>query len=290
MRCVIVTGMSGSGKSTALKMIEDMGYYCVGNLPIFLVESFMELAENDPELERVAINVDVRSGQNLGDLTAVLDRLQERGKNFDILFLECEDRVIIKRYKETRRSHPLAEGGRVDRAIERERECLQPLKRRADYILDTSQLLTRELQAELKKMFVENQTYKNLYITVLSFGFKYGIPTDADLVFDVRFLPNPYYAEDLRPLTGLEKPIQDFVSNCAQYDEFLDRLEDMIRFLIPNYVNEGKNQLVIAIGCTGGKHRSVTVAQGLYDRLGQQEDYGLRVEHRDIEKDAHRGK
>ena len=290
MRCVIVTGMSGSGKSTALKMIEDMGYYCVGNLPIFLVESFVELAENDPELEKVAINVDVRSGQNLGDFTAVLDRLQERGKSFDMLFLECEDRVIIKRYKETRRSHPLAEGGRVDRAIERERECLQPLKRRADYILDTSQLLTRELQAELKKMFVENQTYKNLYITVLSFGFKYGIPTDADLVFDVRFLPNPYYAEDLRPLTGLEKPIQDFVSNCAQYDEFLDRLEDMIRFLIPNYVNEGKNQLVIAIGCTGGKHRSVTVAQGLYDRLGQQEDYGLRVEHRDIEKDAHRGK
>lgn len=290
MRCVIVTGMSGSGKSTALKMIEDMGYYCVGNLPIFLVESFAELAENDPELEKVAINVDVRSGQHLGDLTAVLDRLQERGKNFEMLFLECEDRVIIKRYKETRRSHPLAEGGRVDRAIVRERECLQPLKRRADYILDTSQLLTRELQAELKKMFVENQTYKNLYITVLSFGFKYGIPADADLVFDVRFLPNPYYAEDLRPLTGLEKPIQEFVSNCAQYDEFLGKLEDMIRFLVPNYVGEGKNQLVIAIGCTGGKHRSVTVAQALYDRLGQQEDYGLRVEHRDIEKDAHRGK
>lgn len=290
MRCVIVTGMSGSGKSTALKMIEDMGYYCVGNLPIFLVESFVELAENDPELEKVAINVDVRSGQNLGDFTAVLDRLQERGKSFDMLFLECEDRVIIKRYKETRRSHPLAEGGRVDRAIERERECLKPLKRRADYILDTSQLLTRDLQAELKKLFVENQTYKNLYITVLSFGFKYGIPTDADLVFDVRFLPNPYYAEGLRPLTGLEKPIQDFVGNCAQYGEFLDKLEDMIRFLIPNYVSEGKNQLVIAIGCTGGKHRSVTVAQGLYNRLGQQDDYGLRVEHRDIEKDAHRGK
>ncbi|MGN0336969.1 MAG: RNase adapter RapZ [Lachnospiraceae bacterium] len=290
MRCVILTGMSGSGKSTALKMIEDMGYYCVGNLPISLVESFVELAENDPELEKVAINVDIRSGQNIGDLTAVLDRLQERGKSFEMLFLESEDSVIIKRYKETRRSHPLAEGGRVDKAIERERERLLPVKRRADYILDTSQLLTRELQAELKKMFVENQTYKNLYITVLSFGFKYGIPTDADLVFDVRFLPNPYYVEGLRPLTGLDKQIQDYVSDCGQYHEFLDKLEDMIQFLIPNYISEGKNQLVIAIGCTGGKHRSVTVAQGLYDRLGVQQDYGLRIEHRDIEKDAHRGK
>ncbi len=290
MRCVILTGMSGSGKSTALKMIEDMGYYCVGNLPISLVESFVDLSENDPELDKVAINVDIRSGQNIGDLTAVLDRLQERGKSFEMLFLESEDSVIIKRYKETRRTHPLAEGGRVEQAISRERERLQPIKRRADYILDTSQLLTRELQAELKKMFVENQTYKNLYITVLSFGFKYGIPTDADLVFDVRFLPNPYYVEGLRPLTGLDERIQNYVMEGDQYAVFMEKLEDMIGFLIPNYVAEGKNQLVIAIGCTGGKHRSVTVAQGLYERLGKQEDYGLRVEHRDIEKDAHRGK
>ena len=290
MRCVILTGMSGSGKSTALKMIEDMGYYCVGNLPISLVESFVDLSENDPELDKVAINVDIRSGQNIGDLTAVLDRLQERGKSFEMLFLESEDSVIIKRYKETRRTHPLAEGGRVEQAISRERERLQPIKRRADYILDTSQLLTRELQAELKKMFVENQTYKNLYITVLSFGFKYGIPTDADLVFDVRFLPNPYYVEGLRPLTGLDGRIQNYVMEGEQYAVFMEKLEDMIGFLIPNYVAEGKNQLVIAIGCTGGKHRSVTVAQGLYERLGKQEDYGLRVEHRDIEKDAHRGK
>lgn len=285
MRCVILTGMSGSGKSTALKMIEDMGYYCVGNLPISLVENFVELAENDPELDKFAINVDIRSGQNIGDLTAVLDRLQERGKSFEMLFLESEDAVIIKRYKETRRSHPLAEGGRVDRAIRLERERMQPLKRRADYILDTSQLLTRELQAELKKMFVENQTYKNLYITVLSFGFKYGIPTDVDLVFDVRFLPNPYYVEELRQMTGLDQPIRDYVMASEQYHEFLDRLEDMIKFLIPNYISEGKNQLVIAIGCTGGKHRSVTVAQGLHERLCAQDNYGLRIEHRDVHKE-----
>ena len=290
MKCVILTGMSGSGKSTALKMIEDMGYFCVGNLPISLVESVVQLAENDPELDKIAINVDVRSGQNIGDLNGVLDHLKEHKKSFELLFLECEDSVIIKRYKETRRSHPLAEGERVDKGIAAERALVESLKRRADYILDTSQLLTRELQAELKKIFVSNQDYNNLYITVLSFGFKYGIPTDADLVFDVRFLPNPYYVEELRPLTGLDAPIQDFVMASAQYHTFLDKLEDMIQFLIPNYISEGKNQLVIGIGCTGGKHRSVTLAEGLYGRLSAQKDYGLRIEHRDIERDAHRGK
>ncbi len=290
MRCVILTGMSGSGKSTALKMVEDMGYYCVGNLPISLMESFVELAENDPELDKVAMNVDIRSGQNIGDLVEVLNRLENRGKGFEMLFLECDDEVIVKRYKETRRSHPLAEGGRVGEAISLERERLQPVKRRADYILDTSRLLTRDLQSELRRIFVENQSYKNLYITVLSFGFKYGIPTDADLVFDVRFLPNPYYVEGLRNLTGLDPAIRDYVKACGQYDEFLDRLSGMIQFLIPNYIKEGKTQLVIAVGCTGGKHRSVTVAQGLYECLKSHEDFGLRIEHRDIEKDARRGK
>lgn len=290
MKCVILTGMSGSGKSTALKMMEDIGYFCVGNLPISLVESVVQLAENDPELDKIAINVDVRSGQNIGDLNGVLDRLKEHGKSFELLFLECEDSVIIKRYKETRRSHPLAEGGRVDKGIAAERLLVESIKQRADYILDTSQLLTRELQAELKKIFVSNQDYNNLYITVLSFGFKYGIPTDADLVFDVRFLPNPYYVEELRPLTGRDAPIQDFVKASPQYRTFLDKLEDLIQFLIPNYISEGKSQLVIGIGCTGGKHRSVTVAEGLYGRLGAQSGCGLRIEHRDIGRDAHRGK
>ena len=284
MRCVILTGMSGSGKSTALKMIEDMGYYCVGNLPISLVESFVDLAENDPELDKVAINVDIRSGQNIGDLTAVLDRLQERGKSFEMLFLESEDAVIIKRYKETRRTHPLAEGGRVEQAIERERERLQPIKRRADYILDTSQLLTRELQAELKKMFVENQTYKNLYITVLSFGFKYGIPTDADLVFDVRFLPNPFYIDELKKKTGNDKEVYDYVMSFAEAGLFLDKLTDMLAFLIPNYVKEGKYRLVIGIGCTGGKHRSVTLANALYKRMKDHGNYGLTLVHKDVDR------
>ena len=290
MRFVILSGMSGAGKSTALKMMEDMGYFCVDNLPISLLESFVELADGAAELSKVAVGIDIRSGQKLEELLDKLKCIEQSGKIIEVLFLDSEDSVLVKRYKETRRSHPLAEGERVDKGITLERKRLENLKKRADYIIDTSQLLTRELQAELKKIFVENKGYKNLYITVLSFGFKYGIPADADLVFDVRFLPNPYYVERLRPLTGLDKPIQDFVMQAREANIFLDKLDDMIRFLAPNYISEGKNQLVIAIGCTGGKHRSVTLAQALYGRLNQETEYGLRVEHRDIGKDALRGK
>lgn len=282
--------MSGAGKSTALKMMEDMGYFCVDNLPISLLESFVELADGAAELSKVAVGIDIRSGQKLEELLDKLKCIEQSGKIIEVLFLDSEDSVLVKRYKETRRSHPLAEGERVDKGITLERKRLENLKKRADYIIDTSQLLTRELQAELKKIFVENKGYKNLYITVLSFGFKYGIPADADLVFDVRFLPNPYYVEGLRPLTGLDKPIQDFVMQAREANIFLDKLDDMIRFLAPNYISEGKNQLVIAIGCTGGKHRSVTLAQALYGRLNQETEYGLRVEHRDIGKDTLRGK
>ena len=290
MRFVILSGMSGAGKSTALKMMEDMGYFCVDNLPISLLESFVELADGAAELSKVAVGIDIRSGQKLEELLDKLKCIEQSGKIIEVLFLDSEDSVLVKRYKETRRSHPLAEGERVDKGITLERKRLENLKKRADYIIDTSQLLTIELQAELKKIFVENKEYKNLYITVLSFGFKYGIPADADLVFDVRFLPNPYYVEGLRPLTGLDKPIQDFVMQAREANIFLDKLDDMIRFLAPNYISEGKNQLVIAIGCTGGKHRSVTLAQALYGRLNQETEYGLRVEHRDIGKDALRGK
>ena len=290
MRFVILSGMSGAGKSTALKMMEDMGYFCVDNLPISLLESFVELADGAAELSKVAVGIDIRSGQKLEELLDKLKCIEQSGKIIEVLFLDSEDSVLVKRYKETRRSHPLAEGERVDKGITLERKRLENLKKRADYIIDTSQLLTRELHAELKKIFVENKGYKNLYITVLSFGFKYGIPADADLVFDVRFLPNPYYVEGLRPLTGLDKPIQDFVMQAREANIFLDKLDDMIRFLAPNYISEGKNQLVIAIGCTGGKHRSVTLAQALYGRLNQETEYGLRVEHRDIGKDALRGK
>ena len=291
MRLVIVTGMSGAGRTTALKMLEDAGYFCVDNLPVPFIEKFAELtASGNSEITKVAIGVDVRSGKSLSELEEILERMTLHGLNYEILFLDASDEVLVKRYKETRRMHPLAASGRIEDGIVRERERLVFLKKHADYIIDTSKLLTRELKQELDKIFVQNRAFKNLMITVLSFGFKYGIPSDADLVFDVRFLPNPYYYEDLRKLTGNDQKIQDFVMGYDMAHVFLDKLEDMIRFLIPNYVLEGKNQLVIAVGCTGGKHRSVTLANKLYERRKKQSDYGVKLEHRDIGKDAAVGK
>ena len=291
MKFVILTGMSGAGKSTALKIMEDIGYFCVDNLPIVLIEKFAELA-NVPgaELQKVAVGVDIRSGQALSELQNVLDRFGQTGISFDILYLDSADGVLVKRYKETRRTHPLAGGDRVDKGIQKERKRLEFLRKQADYIVDTSNMLTRELKAELEKIFVQNQDYKNLFVTIVSFGFKYGVPTDSDLVFDVRFLPNPYYVEGLRAKTGNDKEIQDFVMQHQEAGQFLDKLEEMVKFLIPHYITEGKTQLVISIGCTGGKHRSVTLANGLYERMQNQKEFGTKIDHRDIQKDAMRGK
>lgn len=292
MRFVIVTGVSGAGKTSALKMLEDMNYFCVDNLPILLIEKFtsISLDMNSEEIKNVALGVDVRSGQALDELEQVLDNMREAGYDYEILFLDAETNVLIKRYKETRRNHPLAAGDRIDIGICREREKLAFLKTRADYIIDTSNLLTKELRREMEKIFIENQDFKSLMISVLSFGFKYGIPNDSDLVFDVRFLPNPYYIDDLRALSGEDEPVRDYVMGSETAQEFAKKLEDMVAFLIPHYMSEGKNNLVISIGCTGGKHRSVTLANELYRRLDKLRDYGLRVEHRDIEKDAIRKK
>lgn len=289
MKFVILTGMSGAGKSTALKMLEDMGYFCVDNLPIALIEKFAELASMpSSETQKVAVGIDIRSGQRLEGLQDVLEHLREKGKQFQILYMDSTDEVLVKRYKETRRTHPLSGGERVDKGIAEERVRMEFLKKQADYILDTSNMLTRELKAELEKIFVQEQSYKNLFITIVSFGFKYGIPTDSDLVFDVRFLPNPYYVEGLRPKTGNDREIQEFVMKYKEANEFLNKLEDMLRFLIPNYISEGKTQLVISIGCTGGKHRSVTLANELYHRLENEKEFGIKIEHRDIQKDAMR--
>lgn len=288
MRFVIVTGMSGAGKSTALKMLEDVGYFCVDNLPVPLVPKLVELLQvPHAEINKIALGMDVRSIQSFNEVEEMLCELDRVELTYEVLFLEANDEALIKRYKETRRNHPLAGPGRVDQGIAEERKRLKVLKEKADYIIDTSRMLTRELKAELNKIFVENKEYKNLYITVLSFGFKYGIPNDADLVFDVRFLPNPYYIEELRPKTGNDREIREFVMNNDKANEFRDRLVDMVEFLIPNYVAEGKTQLVVAVGCTGGKHRSVTLANELYESLKvRQDSYGIKIEHRDIEKDA----
>lgn len=287
MRFVIVTGVSGAGKTAALKMLEDANYFCVDNLPIPLLEKFASLMPeiHGEDVQNVALGIDARSGRSLDELEVVLDKMKAAGYQFEILFLDAQDSVLVKRYKETRRSHPLANGGRVDVGIRLEREKTRFLKERADYIIDTSYLLTRELKQEIDKIFVQNQEFHNMMISVLSFGFKYGIPADADLVFDVRFLPNPYYMDELRAHTGLEACVFDYVMNCETAQKFADKLEDMIGFLIPNYVKEGKTNLVIAIGCTGGKHRSVTLARELYGRLQKNTEYGFRLEHRDVEKD-----
>ena len=291
MRLVIVTGMSGAGKSTALKFLEDSGYYCVDNLPVPLIGKFTELlALPDSEVEKAALGVDVRARHSFDELLGILEGLKEQGVNYSILFLEAGDDILIKRYKETRRSHPLAGDDRVDVGIEREREALRSIKQRSDYIIDTSNMLTRELKAELDKIFIEEGSYKNLFVTIVSFGFKYGIPIDADLVFDVRFLPNPYYYEELKHKNGNDREVRDYVMSFGEADIFLNKLKDMLLFLFPNYIIEGKNRLVVAIGCTGGKHRSVTMANALYERLNSLEDYGFKIEHRDIDKDARRKK
>ncbi len=284
MRFVIVTGMSGAGKSSVLKMLEDAGYFCVDNLPIQLVKKFIKLIIQGSQ-SNVALGLDIRSGQALRELDHVLTDMKRDGIPCEILFLDCTTEVLIKRYKETRRIHPLSGAGRVEKGIALEQERLAFLRKKADIIIDTSHLLIRELKTQIYKIYVQDQKFSNFYITVLSFGFKYGIPVDSDLVYDVRFLPNPFYVTELKPKTGNDKEIRDYVMATETAGQFLDKLEDMLLFLIPHYIEEGKNQLVISIGCTGGKHRSVTLVNELGERLSRTE-YALKLEHRDIEKDT----
>ena len=286
MRFVIVTGISGAGKISALKIFEDSGFYCADNLPIELINNFADLvfAENS-EKNKVAIGVDIRSGARLDKMNDVLKELKEKDQEYEILFLDCDNDTLVKRFKETRRSHPMGDQDSVYNEIEEERTKLAFLKEQADYIIDTSNLLIRDLRKEIDNIFVMNKDYNNLFITILSFGFKYGVPADCDLVFDVRFLPNPYYVPKLKKKTGEDKDVQEYVLNSPVSEIFLDKLFDMVEFLIPNYIEEGKNQLVIGIGCTGGHHRSVTVANELYKKLSTDDsNYGLRKAHRDIDR------
>lgn len=284
MRFVVVTGMSGGGKRTAMKMLEDAGYYCVDNLPIPLIDKFVELlATPNSEVTKVALGLDVRSDQNFADAEKILDNLVANGYEIEILFLDASDQVLIKRYKESRRMHPLASNGSVEEGIKKERKILKNIKKKSNYVFDTSNLLTRVLKEEMDKIFVNGEEYNSLMLRVLSFGFKYGIPVDADIVFDVRFLPNPFYIDDLKHHTGNEQCVRDYVMSFEEAHEFRDKLVDMVQFLIPNYVKEGKHQLVIAIGCTGGKHRSVTLANELYESIKDKGNYGVTISHRDVE-------
>lgn len=289
MRFVIVTGMSGGGKATAIHMLEDAGFYCVDNLPVSLIEKFADLITMpENEIDKVVLGIDARAGQAVEEVAGMIDSLKERGIPVEVLFMDCSDQVLIKRYKETRRVHPMNvndTGKRIEDGITKERAVLAEVKKRADYVIDSSQLLTRELKEELDRIFVKNEGYNSLMVTILSFGFKYGIPSDADLVFDVRFLPNPYYIDELKHQTGNDKGVQDYVKSFPACGEFLDKLTDMLQFLIPGYVQEGKYQLVVGIGCTGGQHRSVTIANELYKRLKEAGgNYGIKISHRDVKQ------
>ncbi len=290
MQLIIVTGMSGSGKSTAIKALEDDGFYCIDNLPPALIPTFTELCLGQPDkFDKVALGIDIRGGELFTDLFSSLETIQASGYRYDILFLDSSDEILMKRYKETRRSHPLAREGRIAEGIAKERVLLEELKKKASEIIDTSNLLPKEVREIVRKVYIQDGHFNNLMITVVTFGFKYGIPLDSDLVFDVRFMANPYYIQEIRPLTGNDQIVQDYVMQNSISGDFLKKLQDMIEFLIPNYVNEGKHQLVISIGCTGGKHRSVTIGNKLYENLVKL-GHSAYIEHRDIEKDKKRGK
>lgn len=284
MKLVVVTGMSGAGKQSAMKLLEDAGFYCVDNLPAALISKFVELITlPNSEISKVALGLDVRSDKSFEEINQTLESMRNGGLQYSIVFMDASDEILIKRYKETRRVHPI-EGNSTEESIQKERKILADIRKQADYIFDTSSLLIRELKEELDRIFVKNEAYNSLMVQIMSFGFKHGIPLEADLVYDVRFLPNPFYIDELKKKTGNDKEVRDYVMGFSEAGEFLDKLEDMIQFLIPNYIKEGKYRLVICIGCTGGKHRSVTLANALYDRMKDKGDYGLTLLHRDADR------
>ena len=285
MNLLIVTGLSGAGKTGVIKALEDVGYYCVDNIPPELIPKFAEICSKAGEgMERVAVVSDVRAGKDMfGEFSEAIDELDEMGLQREILFLDASDEALIKRYKETRRLHPGAGGGRIIDGILKERRLLAAAKAMADHVLDTTDLSAAQLSARIKAMFADSHGI-GIIINVMSFGFKYGIPLDADLVFDVRFLPNPFYIPELKHSTGLETNVHDYVMGFDESRRFLNMLTAMIDFLVPEYIKEGKNQLVIAVGCTGGHHRSVTLAEELYKFLKSDDENSVVITHRDIQK------
>jgi len=290
MDILIITGMSGAGKSLCVKYFEDIGYFCADNLPPSLIPKFAEVTlQSKSPIEKIALIIDIRGGAMFHDLLPALFTLDEMGISFKILFLDASDSVLVKRFKESRRKHPLSHDGRLIEGIEKEREILRPIKERADFIIDTSCLTPRQLKEAIVEHFVEGKLFKGIIVNIVSFGFKYGIPIDSDLVFDVRFIPNPYYVEELKHMTGLDHEVAEYVMGFPESRTFVNKATDMVNFLLPYYVKEGKSQLVIGIGCTGGRHRSVTIANRLHERL-KRKGISAVIEHRDINKDEINGK
>lgn len=290
MRFVIVTGLSGAGKTQATRNLEDLGYFCVDNLPPTLIPKFAELCiQSDGKIEKIALVIDIRGGKFFDALFESLKYLQDNEFPYEILFLDASDEVLVKRFKETRRTHPLAQEGRVIRGIALERQKLREVKNRADMIVDTSKMEIKDLRAKINEIYGEMEIERSgLSIAVLSFGFKYGIPVDSDLVFDVRFMPNPFYIPDLRRYSGNDKPVKEYVLEHEEATTFIEKLKDILDYLIPHYENEGKRQLIISIGCTGGRHRSVAIANEIYDYLNAKWAK-VTIEHRDINEDINRG-
>lgn len=284
VRFVLITGYSGAGKSRALQSMEDLGYFCMDNLPPALIPKFAELCiQSEGRINRVALVCDIRGGELFSGLFEALDRLEEMGFHYEILFLEATEEVLVRRFKETRRRHPLSERGTVLESIKEEKSRLEDMRGKADVIIDTSGLAPAELREKIYHLYSSVEGEKNILVSVLSFGYKYGLPLDADLVFDLRFLPNPHYVNSLKELNGNDQPVKDYIFKWGITHRFLQILLDMIGFLLPCYIKEGKSQLTIALGCTGGKHRSVALAEEVERFLGDK-DYQVRVEHRDMKK------
>lgn len=284
LKVLIITGLSGAGKSQAVQSLEDLGFYCIDNLPPKLIPDFIELClQPENEIDRVAIVIDIRGRAFFKQVFTELDDLKESDINYEIAFMETKDEVLVKRFKETRRRHPLSLEGDIFEGIKLEREYLQELRGKANIVIDTSELSPLQLKKEINRIWGYKDKNKSLHITIMSFGYKYGIPLDTDLLMDVRFLPNPYYSKELRNLTGKDSKVAQYVFKFDTSNEFLDRYHELLSFLIPHYIKEGKVHLVVAIGCTGGQHRSVAIAHKLGELL-EQEDYEISVKHRDIEK------
>jgi len=283
-RFVIITGMSGAGKSQAVHSFEDLGYFCIDNLPPLLIPKFAELAaQSGGKINRIALVSDIRGGEFFASLSESLLELEEAGLDYEVLFLEADDDILIRRFKETRRRHPLASHGSITEGINEERRLLSAIRAKSDKVIDTSELTPQQLKEEITALYALDSEQENILITLVAFGFKYGIPLDADLVFDVRFLPNPHYVEALRPMTGNDEEVKNYVWKWSLTHKFFQKLIDLIKFLVPCYVKEGKPQLVIAVGCTGGKHRSVTVVNEL-EKILKGKNYKIIKEFRDINK------
>ena len=286
MKFILISGLSGAGKSKAASFLEDMGYYVVDNMPAALIPKFAELCMASPgRYDKVVLVTDIRGGQTFDGLFDALDKLHDMGCDYKILFVEASVEAIIKRDKETRRNHPLSKTGRsLEEAVQLERSALEPVRQRAEYIVDTSALPTAKLRGEMLRLFGSGDTASAMSVSVISFGFKYGIPIEADLVFDVRFLPNPYYIAELRHQTGLDQGVWDFIFGYQQTRDFMKHLEGLIGFLLPLYVEEGKTALVIGVGCTGGHHRSVAITRALAEFI-RQKGYSAAENHRDMTRE-----